>query len=159
MSQQIVAQALQNPTSIVYTPEIIDAAIKSLAKKHYGFGGNCAVFAVVLNKVLGGEGIYLLADSGDHYAFVDHVALKYQERMYDGSGLITRKQLAEWAESESGKRGIINESTDPSITGMVDSTGGGLGVALDADLLEHDLNVALAALSLEATAECSVACE
>lgn len=47
-------------------PEQIDAAIRAVSGEFDGMSGNCARFAVVLNRVLGGEGDYLLVDGG-HY--------------------------------------------------------------------------------------------
>jgi hypothetical protein len=159
MSKPQEATSPQNMPPVIYPPEVIDAAIKSIAGKHYGFGGNCAEFAVVLNQALGGTGVYMLADSGDHYAYVDHVALKFQLKIYDGSGLITRQKLSEWAESQGGKRGTVSESTDVSVTGLVDSTGGGMGIALDAALLARDLAAALTECSLQAKASTLELCD
>jgi hypothetical protein len=46
--------------------------IKAVARNHHGFSGNCATFALVLNNTFGGDGSYLIVDSG-HYQFADHV--------------------------------------------------------------------------------------
>lgn len=125
------------------TPERIDRAIKQVASRHDGFGGNCAVFAVVLNKVLGGGGTYLCADSGEHYEYVDHVALRFDGNLYDGSGRISEAEFRRWAETEDDEPGDVFEITDDSILRYVDGTGGGITTPLDAAKLEADLRAAL----------------
>lgn len=125
-----------------FSPSEIDAAIKRTVPRGIGFGGQCAVFAVVLNRVLGGGGTYLCAE-GQHYEFVEHVALSFEDNLYDASGLITLDQLKEYAEPEDGDEPEILEITDYSVRDLVDSTGGGLAVSIDEGLLEARLRQAL----------------
>jgi hypothetical protein len=70
----------------------IDAAIKIVAKRHYGFSGNCGAFARALHRALGGGDFYA-ADSGDHYEYVDHIFLVYNRKAYDGGGRQRMKTL------------------------------------------------------------------
>lgn len=123
-------------------PERIDRAIKQVARTHNGFGGNCAAFALVLNKVLGGGGTYLCADSGEHYQYVDHVALRFDGHLYDASGRIGEAEFRRWAETEDGP-GDVFEIADDSIVRYVDGTGGGVVAPLNPDRLEADLRAAL----------------
>jgi len=126
------------------TPEHIDSAIKSVVREGEGFGGQCAAFAVVLNKVLGGDGTYLAAD-GQHYEFVEHVALMIDGEIYDASGRITIEQLEGYAEPEEDEDPEILEIDDEqSIRALVDSTGGGIYPPLNEERLEKRLRTALA---------------
>ena len=80
------------------TPADIHNAILEIAKTRVLMGGNCAMFAVILNRVLEGDGTYLIADGG-HYEFSDHVALIHQDYVYDGDGMSTREAFAaHWGE-------------------------------------------------------------
>lgn len=125
-----------------FSPDTIDAAIKRSVPQGIGFGGQCAAFAIVLNRVLGGGGTYLCAE-GQHYEFVEHVALSFENNIYDASGLITLDHLKEYAEPEDGDDPEILEITDDSVRDLVDPTGGGLAVPLDESLLETRLRHAL----------------
>jgi hypothetical protein len=128
----------------VTSPEHIHQAIKSAAREGEGFGGQCAAFAVVLNRILGGEGIYLAAD-GQHYEYVEHIALLYDGEIYDGSGRIEREDLAEYADPEDGDDPeIIEIDDDADIRAMVDSSGGGIYPTLNEESLEMRLRAALA---------------
>jgi hypothetical protein len=123
-------------------PEIIDAAIKSSVARGVGFGGQCAAFAVVLNRVLGGGGTYLCAD-GQHYEFVEHVALLFEGYVYDASGLISLDRLKEYADPDDGDEPTITEIDDDSVRDLVDPTGGGICPPLNESLLEARLKRAL----------------
>jgi len=68
------------------TPEQIDTAIRMVARDFDGMSGNCARFAAMLNKVVGGEGNYLLVESG-HYEFSDHVYLDHLGMLFDSEGM------------------------------------------------------------------------
>lgn len=125
-----------------FTPDQIDAAIKEAIPAGQGFAGQCAAFAVVLNRVLGGEGVYLCAD-GSHYEYVEHVALLYEGELYDASGRIDRATLADYAEPEDGEAAEFIEVADESVRDLVDSTGGGLTAPLDEGLIEMRLRRAL----------------
>lgn len=116
------------------TPQRIDAAIKQVAKRHYGFGGNCAEFAIVLNSVLGGIGTLVAADSEDHYEYVDHIALKIGNRYFDGSGLITARELREYGKT------VFDISEEDAVK-MVDNDGS--SPFLNTQRLEADLRKAL----------------
>jgi hypothetical protein len=123
---------------MTFSPEIIDAAIKSSVSRGVGFGGRCAAFAVVLNRVLGGSGTYLCAD-GQHYEFVEHVALLFEGNVYDASGLISLERLKEYAAPDDGDEPAIIEIGDDSVRDLVDSTGGGIFPPLNESLLETRL--------------------
>ncbi len=125
-----------------FPPEAIDAAIRSAVPRGAGFGGQCAAFAVVLNRVLGGGGTYLCAD-GQHYEYVEHVALLVDGEIYDASGRISRERLAEYADPPDGEEPEIIEVDDESVRGMVDPTGGGLSAPLDESSIETRLRRAL----------------
>jgi hypothetical protein len=122
----------------------IHEAIKASIPDGMGFGGQCAAFAVVLNRVLGGDGTYLAAD-GQHYEYVEHVALSIDGEIYDASGRIDMDKLKGYAEPEEGDEPGIIEIDDESIRAMVDSTGGGIYPALDENLIEARLRSALGA--------------
>lgn len=111
----------------------IDAAIKSVASRHDGFSGNCGDFAYALKTALG-SGDYLAADSGDHYEYVDHIALRYRGKIYDGSGLISAGELKRYGE-------ITDYGSDDSVRHMVDP--GSLGATLDIPQLVKELTQAL----------------
>lgn len=70
------------------TPEQIDRAIKSVNGEFDGMSGNCARFAAILNRVIGGPGDYVLVDSG-HYEYSDHVYLSYAGHLFDSCGVTT----------------------------------------------------------------------
>jgi hypothetical protein len=132
---------------VPFAPDQIDAAIKSAVPPGLGFGGQCAAFAVVLNRVLGGDGVYLCAD-GQHYQYVEHVALLIDGEIYDASGRIDRERLADYADPEDGAEPDLLEVGDDSVRGLVDATGGGLTPPLDEGLLEMRLRRALPLPSL-----------
>jgi hypothetical protein len=82
------------------TLEQIGEAIRTAAMAHDGFGGNCAAFARVLDKVLGGEGDYVIIDGG-HYEFATHVGPRYRGMILDADGVSTREDwIARWADEE-----------------------------------------------------------
>lgn len=124
------------------SPDVIDAAIKASVPRGAGFGGQCAAFAIVLNSVLGGSGTYLCAD-GQHYEFVEHVALLFDGNIYDATGLISLDRLKEYADPEDGEEPEISEVDDDSVRDLVDPTGGGLTPPLNESLLEAKLRRAL----------------
>ncbi|NTF17824.1 hypothetical protein G6L37_05375 [Agrobacterium rubi] len=74
------------------TPEQIDCAVKAVAPEFDGMSGNCARFAAVLNKVVGGEGAYLLVESG-HYELSDHVYLSHEGHYYDSTGMCSLHEI------------------------------------------------------------------
>lgn len=118
--------------------KVIDAAIKLAVAKgvHSGFAGNCARFAVVLNRALGGGGTYMVADSGGHYEYVDHVALRYRGQLYDGEGALTMRRLRRYGSK------VEDIGCDDNVLRLVDE--GCFGSVLDDEALERDLREALA---------------
>lgn len=77
--------------------------------------GNCARFAVALNKALGGEGEYVYVD-GEHPEYVDHVLLKFEGAYYDGNGHVTVESIrTDW-----GRRPQSSGCDDDEILRMVD---------------------------------------
>lgn len=82
--------------------EIVQAIHTALrCKPHKAMSGNCARFAVALNKALGGDGEYCIVD-GDHPEYVDHVVLKFEGAYYDGNGRVTVADIrSEWGRSPS----------------------------------------------------------
>ena len=118
-------------------PREIDAAIKSVAKRHHGFGGNCAAFAATLNRVFGGDGSYLIVNGG-HYEFADHVMVNIRGRLFDASGLLRREGVRrEWC----GDGEKLETYYDPSPDGeeILRLCGIGFGDELDPERLEADL--------------------
>lgn len=115
----------------------IDAAIRAAVEKggYSGFAGNCARFAVVLNRVLGGSGTYVLADSGEHYEYVDHVALRFNGQLYDGEGALTMRRLRSYGSK------VEDVGDDLGVLRLADE--GCLGDVLDDEALERDLREAL----------------
>ena len=145
-----------------YEPHVIDAAIKQATqegKLHCGFGGNCAKFAVALNRALGGGGDCVYVDGGGHYEYVDHVALLYEGEYYDGRGHISEKDFLESAcldddddgdydydedEDEDEAREIETGTvSDEDALRMVDSTGGGMAPYFNEGRFEQDFNQSL----------------
>ncbi|MGY3582414.1 hypothetical protein ACVIGB_000662 [Bradyrhizobium sp. USDA 4341] len=127
---------------MAFTFEVIDAAIKASVPRGVGFGGQCAAFAIALNRVLGGGGTYLCAD-GQHYEYVEHVALLFEGNIYDASGLINLSRLKEYADPDDGDEPAIIEIEDDSVRDLVDSTGGGICPPLNENLLGRRLKRAL----------------
>lgn len=70
------------------TPSEIHAAILGLKEEFDGTSGNCARFAAVLNRVIGGAGNYLLVDGG-HYEYSDHIFLSHEGFLFDSEGMTT----------------------------------------------------------------------
>lgn len=130
------------------SPAEIEKSIQQVSRNFNLFGGNCAAFAVILNRVLGGDGNYLIVDGG-HYEYVDHVALVYRGKVYDGNGLTSHKALRqEWSGDEPV---TLDTFHDPSPDGddvrrLVDSTGGGVFASVDERKLEAALRSALGIL-------------
>lgn len=118
-----------------YTPQQIDAAIKAVSKDYYGFGGNCADFALSLKAVLGGGDLFAF-DDGDHYEYVNHIALFYVGRYYDGSGLVSAKEL----KASYGNETFYVE--DHEANRYVDNSGA-MTASLDCGALIADLRAAL----------------
>ena len=122
------------------TPEQIGEAIRDVARIHPGFSGNCAAFAVVLNQVLGGDGSYVIVDSG-HYQFADHVAVEIRGHIYDANGATTReKLLAEWgddADDADDDPSTVDDFSDPTPNGdqvrRLADQASGFGARLDAE--------------------------
>ena len=120
----------------------IDLAIKAVARTHYGFGGNCATFAFVLNRMFGGDGSYLIVESG-HYEFADHVLVNIRGRLFDADGMVRRADVrSRWC--GDGER--LETFYDPSPDGcyVLGLAGEGFGAKLDAAKLEAALRTALA---------------
>lgn len=124
-----------------YTPEQIDAAIKAVAKKHNGFCGQCARFAVSLNAVLGNRGRYVIF-CGDHYEYADHIALKVGHKIFDADGLMSREHYLDW--KGDGEVEYCDYGNEEQVLRMVDDSFS-WGGYLDQERFEADLKKALEA--------------
>ena len=76
--------------------EDIVAIINKVNKKTDVAYGNCGVFAVALNTVLGGTGTYLALVEEYEPEMYSHVALKYNGKLYDGYGETTKREMREY---------------------------------------------------------------
>ena len=126
--------------------KIVDYAINVVVRTHQSFSGQCAKFACTLNRVLKGEGHYLLVD-GDHYEFADHVAVCFGSYIFDGDGLTDRESFeTTWCNSDDDDdsekctlEDIYDHSLDGNlVTRFADSTCGIFGT-LDTNALEREL--------------------
>lgn len=124
-----------------YTPEQIDAAIKAVAKKHNGWCGQCARFAVSLNAVLGNRGRYVIF-CGDHYEYADHIALKVGRKIFDADGLMSREGYRDW--KGDGEVEYAEAGEEETVLRLVDDSSSWDG-DLDKDRFEADLKKALEA--------------
>lgn len=101
----------------------LNQIIKETNKKFNGFSGNCAKFATVLNKVLGGDDMFILVEGG-HYEYVDHIALKWGHLVIDGDGIVTEEEFEEKYTDEENETtfDVIEDDTDDKryIKKMVD---------------------------------------
>lgn len=84
----------------------VHEAIKAVfgGKDHKTMSGNCARFAAALHQALGGQGEFMIVD-GDHPEYVDHVLLRYDGALFDGTGRVTVDSVRkEWGArpTESG---------------------------------------------------------
>jgi len=126
------------------TPTEINDAIIAIAKKYELMDANCAPFAFVLNKVLGGDGSYITADSGQYDDLVDHVALIFDDRIYDGDGFHSQQDFIDTWTAQGCD--IFEEFFDISANGeyvrrLTDSAS--VVKNLDEGALEADLQAAL----------------
>lgn len=71
-------------------PEI-KQVIDSVKGTVVGTGGNCGVYAIALNNVLGGKGRYVGVVSADGQVL--HVLLRYKGKLYDSAGERSKKEL------------------------------------------------------------------
>jgi hypothetical protein len=154
------------------TPQQIDDAIKMISDDFDGGSGNCARFAAILNKVIGGEGEYLLVESG-HYEFSDHVYLSHQGMLFDSEGMSTRSDVediypqAQEADEDEDEEDdgeyyveeayVLEEFNDPSPEGIeirktVDSSNP-LAQQWTDDELEDALRQAFIELGVDLTAQ------
>jgi hypothetical protein len=118
----------------------IDRTIKSVSSQYYGFGGNCADFAFVLNRVFGGDGSYLIVDGG-HYECADHILVNIRGRLFDADGMTKRADvIKKWC----GDGEKLETFYDPSITGHAVRrlAGEGMVARLDIENLEDSLREA-----------------
>jgi len=132
-----------------YPREVIHEAILSIAPSHVLSSGNCAKFAYLLNRVLGGDGTYVIVDGG-HYEYADHVAVMIGTTIYDEDGASTKKEfrarhveqgeqtLEMWSEDEPDGTGVLKLADDCGGFGSMDDE------AVERDLLEA-LRVAMEA--------------
>jgi len=104
--------------------------------QHQGFSGNCAAFALVLAGTLGEDAELACFDSGEHYEYVDHVAVRWRRRYFDASGQVSRRVLSRGF----GALGLCMDRSDLSVLRLVDTTGGGmLSRELDCAAMRRDL--------------------
>ena len=75
-------------------PDIL-SLINGVADKVDGASGNCGVFAVALNKALGGVGTYLALVEEYEPEYLSHVVLQYAGKLYDATGEVTKKSIKE----------------------------------------------------------------
>jgi len=126
-----------------YPREVIHEAILSIADRHVLSSGNCARFAYLLNRILGGDGTYIIVDS-DHYEYADHVAVMIGKTIYDEDGASTRKEFRSRHIQERGQKLAMYEEDEPdgtSVLRLADDCGG-FG-SMDDDAVERDLLEAL----------------
>ena len=107
--------------------DIIHDAILAVAANATLLSGNCAAFAVVLDRVLDGGGQFAYVESG-HYAFADHVALRLGDRLVDGEGVHDETEFRDtWCqEDEDGECPSMEELSDPAyeyVLRLADSSG------------------------------------
>lgn len=100
----------------------VQQVVKEVGRRFNGLSGNCARFAVVLNKVLDAGGTYVGIDV-DHYEFYDHVCLAYKGRLFDSEGMTTRAAILESLRDEydepiSDLRARIQSHDDPDQDGL-----------------------------------------
>lgn len=141
------------------TPEQVDAAIKLVVGRFDGTSGNCARFAAILNRVIGGAGEYALLDGG-HYEYVDHVYLCHEGFLFDSEGMASREAVeAEVAEDrEEDDNEALIDFLDPSEEGddlrrLVDSSNPLAARWVDEDL-EDALRQAFADMGFDPMADC-----
>jgi hypothetical protein len=133
-----------------YPREVIHEAILSIAPKHVLSSGNCAQFAYLLNRLLGGDGTYVIIDS-EHYEYADHVAVMIDGTIYDEDGASTEDEFQERHiedEDEQSFQYYAEEEPDgTSVLRLADNSGcfGSLDpVAVERDLVKA-LDAAMAA--------------
>ena len=91
-------------------------AVKNLKGKMFFRSGNCGVFAVALNRIMGGKGKYIAVYEDPDTEFITHVALKYGNILYDSNGVTNQKNLVIFADNgEPDQRIIIEEVNENSI--------------------------------------------
>jgi len=78
----------------------IIAAIKRISGKFHLNSGNCGVFAVALNKIFGGKGKYIAVVEEYEPEYISHVALKYNNTLFDGNGVTTLKDMKSYGFNE-----------------------------------------------------------
>lgn len=131
-------------TTTEYPLAVIEAAILAIAKTYDGMAGTCAQFAKVLNDVLGGEGDYVIVDSG-HYQFADHVAVRIDGVIFDAEGMHEDEEgfLERWTEEEGDQ--TLEEFDDPTgdqVLRLADPTCWG-GEGIDMEQMAMDLRQSL----------------
>jgi len=134
-----------------YPSEVIHEAILSIAPNHVLSSGNCAKFAHLLNRVLGGDGTYVIVDGG-HYEYADHVAVMIGKTIYDEDGASTKKEFRARHIEESEQTLEMWSEDEPdgtSVLKLADDCGG-FG-SMDDEAVERDLMEALRA-AMEARA-------
>jgi len=117
-----------NKSKAFSTEEIVQK-IKDL--KLYGFGGFCADAAIQINhKIFNGEGEYIVAVNKFLFEkedrIVGHVAVRYNEKLWDAEGLTTEEKLESW--------GMVDEN-DPDYN---EHPQWNADAAYEAELLEMD---------------------
>jgi hypothetical protein len=69
--------------------------------------GNCGIYAVALNRVLGNVGKYIATVEENEPEYLSHVALEVGGKLYDASGRITRKEMRDYGKNEDYPRQMI----------------------------------------------------
>jgi len=78
--------------------KILDRAIKNVSMRLETTAGNCGTFAIALNRVLGGKGIYL--GVFEHYKMASHIALRFGGHLWDGEGLTNMRGIRDYGRSD-----------------------------------------------------------
>ena len=89
--------------------QLIARACRKIARRHDLFHGNCGVFAIALRQLVGEGGLLAaccLRDDEYDLGGIAHVAYKHPDgTLFDGSGMITREELLEWAKKDYAAQG------------------------------------------------------
>lgn len=95
----------------------IDRVWEDADWKHLGGLGNCGVFAVALNKMLGNRGEYICVSCDPEY--FDHVAMRYGGKIYHHLGETTEDEMMSeygWDEDDPDiEYELLTLPTDPDI--------------------------------------------
>jgi hypothetical protein len=84
-----------------------------------GSYGNCGVFAVALNKFLGGGGTYMVLVEPDEPEYYSHVALKKDGILYDFDGITTKSKMKN--DYADGRGSFIETDDDDNVIKYTES--------------------------------------